>query len=79
MIIKDEISLREFEAWSKGRENLDKLADEEKDRLEGILSDMYPDGMSATELNDLLWFDFETVCDWLGLEYAPDEDEVVRD
>lgn len=79
MIIKDEISLREFDAWAKGRENLDKLTDEEKDRLEAIMSDMYPDGMSATELNDLLWFDFETVCDWLGLEYDSDEDEIVRD
>lgn len=79
MIIKNEISLREFEAWTKGRENLDKLTDEEKDRLMGILSEMHPDGMSITELNDLLWFDFEAVCDWLGLEYDPDKDEIVRD
>lgn len=31
-----------------------------------------PDGIDETELNDLLWFDAETVYEWLGVG---DEDE----
>lgn len=29
---------------------------------------MYPDGMSETELNDLLWFEDDTIAEWLGFE-----------
>ena len=35
--------------------------------LEQILEDTYPDGMTETELNDLLWFDSEVVYEWLGI------------
>ena len=35
--------------------------------LEQILDDIYPDGMTETELNDLLWFDSESVYEWLGI------------
>ena len=34
---------------------------------EQILEDTYPDGMTETELNDLLWFDSESVYEWLGI------------
>ena len=23
----------------------------------------------TTEINDIMWFQFEDVCDWLGLDY----------
>ena len=35
--------------------------------LENILEELYPDGMTETELNDLLWFDSESVYEWLGI------------
>ena len=43
--------------------------------LEAILEDAYPDGMDETELNDLLWFESETVFEWLGIGDEEDEDE----
>lgn len=36
--------------------------------LEFILEDIYPDGMSETELNDMLWFEEDTVREWLDIE-----------
>lgn len=68
MTIKSDISLEEFEAWSGGKSTLDRIINEGKcDELESMLEDLYPDGMTDTELNDLLWFDSDTVFGWLGI------------
>ena len=68
MTITYELDLNSFEAWSGAKDTLDKIIDEGKcEELEGILEDMYPDGMTETELNDLLWFESESIYEWLGI------------
>lgn len=68
MTIKSEISLENFEAWSGGKDTLNRVFNEGKcSQLESILEDLYPDGMTDTELNDLLWHDSDTVFEWLGI------------
>lgn len=68
MTIKSEISLENFKAWSGGENTLNRIIREEKcDTLEVMLEDLYPDGMTDTELNDLLWHDSDTVFEWLGI------------
>ncbi len=69
MTITDEIHIKYFEAWNEARDNLNYLIKNGYDeQLENILNDLYPNGMTATELNDLLWFDFDTIKEWLGIE-----------
>ncbi len=68
MKIVSEISIANFEAWSGGKDTLDRIIAEDKcDQLEAILEDLYPDGMTDTQLNDLLWFEPETVFEWVGI------------
>lgn len=68
MTIKSDISLENFEAWSGGKSTLDRIINEGKcGELESMLEDLYPDGMTDTQLNDLLWFDSDTVFGWLGI------------
>ena len=68
MKIYVETSLENFEAWSGAVDTLDRIIAEGKcDELEAILEEQYPDGMSDTELNDLLWFEEETIFEWLGI------------
>lgn len=68
MKIYSEINIADFKAWSGATNTLDRIIAEDKcDELEAILEDLYPDGISETELNDLLWFDAETVFGWLGI------------
>ena len=68
MTITYELDLNSFEAWSGAKDTLDKIIDEGKcEELEGILEDMYPDGMTETELNDLLWFESESIYEWLSI------------
>lgn len=68
MKLYKETSLADFEAWSGAVATLDRIIAENKcDELEAILEEQYPDGMSETELNDLLWFEDELVFEWLGI------------
>jgi hypothetical protein len=41
---------------------------EQLDQIEGILEDIYPDGITNTQLNDLFWFEPDTLAEWLGFE-----------
>lgn len=80
MKIISETSLAHFEYWSGAKDTANRIWEEKGeegfDQLEAILEDMYPDGIDETELNDLLWFDAETVYEWLGIgDENEDEDE----
>lgn len=79
MTIKTEQSLRNFEFWSGAKSNAEMMTAEELDSVENELEAMYPEGMTDTEINDLFWFDFEYVCDLIGLEYDAEKDEIIRD
>ena len=68
MTITYELDLQSFEAWSGAKDTLERIQREGKcDLLEQILDDTYPDGMTKTELNDLLWFESETIYEWLDI------------
>ena len=65
--------LRNFEFWSGAKDNAARLTPEQLDKLDDIMSDIYEsDPLTETQINDLFWFDFELICEWLGIE---DEDE----
>lgn len=68
MTITYELDLNSFQAWSGAKVTLDRIQREGKcAKLENVLEELYPDGMTETELNDLLWFDSESVYEWLGI------------
>ena len=68
MTITYELDLNSFQAWSGAKDTLERIQREGKcAELENILEELYPDGMTETELNDLLWFEPETVYEWLGI------------
>ena len=69
MKISREMNLRKFEAWSGAKNTLNKLIELGKcEELEAILEDLYPEGITDTQLNDVLWFDVEWIYETLGIE-----------
>lgn len=78
MKILSERNLASFEFWSGGRDRAMMLTYEEMEEVESALEDIYRDGMTDTELNDLFWFSFGEVCSLIGLEYDEENDEVIR-
>lgn len=75
MKIFSDNSLREFNFWCGAEENAKELSGEQLDNLESILEDAYPDGIDATDLNDMMWFEFDTIKEWLGIEDEEYEEE----
>ena len=68
MTITYELDLNSFQAWSGAIDTLERIQREGKcAELETVLEELYPDGMTETELNDLLWFDSESVYEWIGI------------
>ena len=66
MKLYKEESISNFEFWSGAKDTAGYLTEQEFSTIESILEDTYPDGMSATQLNDLFWFEDDTIAEWLG-------------
>lgn len=72
-----EESLSNFQFWSGGKDRAELLSAEQLDTVEQMLEEIEPaDGWSDTAINDFFWFDFDTICEWLG--YA-DEEHLEKD
>ena len=77
MKLYTEKSLSSFEPWSGAVDAYKYLDDHDLlDDLETILEELYPDGMDETALNDLLWFEPETVYEWLGVDVDEDGEPI---
>lgn len=69
MKVITETSLEKFEAWSGAVDTKNliiSLGLEEE--FEMLIDEIYPEGLTDTQLNDLLWFDSEWVLETLGVE-----------
>lgn len=74
MKIYTEQSLRNFQFWSGAKDFACELTDKQFDQVEAILEDLYPDGMTDTQINDLFWFEEETIREWLDLPTEEQEE-----
>ena len=77
-----ETSLENFEAWSGGRETLEVLIEKGLcDTVEAFLEEVLGEDISDTAINDVLWFERDTIADWCGfssweaLENGEEEEE----
>ncbi len=70
MVVHFELSLENFQAWSGGKDTMDCLSHSELESLEQHLTELYPDGMTDTELNDFLWFERDLIAELLGYRNA---------
>lgn len=73
MTMTMEKKLRDFHFWSGAASNAAKLTASELDTIENMLEETLDwnrdEPYSITEINDFFWFNFETVCEWLNLNY----------
>ena len=68
-IVNNNLSLRNFEAWSGAKDTKQLILDNNKeDDFEFMMEDLYPDGMTDTQLNDILWFETDWICETLGID-----------
>ena len=64
-----EKNLREFEAWGGAVHTKNLILDAGlEEEFEGLIEELYPNGLSDTELNDILWFDADWILENLGIK-----------
>lgn len=71
MTIKTEQNLRYFEFWSGAKSNAEMMTCEELDSVENELEALYPEGMTDTEINDLLGLILTMFATSSGLNTTP--------
>lgn len=74
MIYKVDENLTNFKFWSGGKDRADLLTYDELDELDGRIHELLGNEPTDTEINDLFWFDFDSVCGLIGLT----EEEVFK-
>lgn len=67
-IYKEVYDANDFEFWSGAKDTVKEMTDGQVQEVFGMLEDVYPDGMSETELNDFFWFEEDTIAEWLGFD-----------
>lgn len=79
MEYKVDKSLTDFQFWSGAKDRVENLTYDELKQLDGILPEYLggEDLPEETDINDMFWFEFPTVCHALG--YACVDDDPIRD
>lgn len=73
-IINDDMTLANFDAWSGAIDTKETILNAGKgDEFDSLIEELYPDGLTDTQLNDLLWFDSEYVLESLGIDESEEE------
>ena len=68
MKINGELRLSEVNVWGNAKLVKDIILRENlEEEFEVLIEELYPNGISLVELNDLLWLDNEYVLSYLGI------------
>ena len=61
-------TLSDFNAWSGAKDTKETILNAGKeDNFDMLINELYPDGLSETNLNDLLWFETDWIYENLGI------------
>lgn len=75
MKIISEKNIYNFESWSGAKDTQKAIIENNKgSEFEDLIDELYPDGLTDTQLNDLLWFESDWVFEMLGIEKGEDND-----
>lgn len=74
------MDIGDYRPWSGAVDTFYKIQDADMvGALENYLEDIYPEGLTVTELNDILWFDGESVLRDLGISDEEDDEDEEED
>ena len=63
------LGIRDFDAWDEALNVKNRIIEEGKaDMFDSFMDDLYPEGISAGDLNDFLWFSKDNIYNWLGMD-----------
>jgi len=69
IITIDDMTLEKFEAWSGAKDTKETIVNNNKEtEFEQLVEELYPDGLTETQLNDILWFETDWIYENLGID-----------
>lgn len=75
IIIENE-TLENFQTWSGATATKNAIIDAGKSKdFDRLIEDLYPEGLTDTQLNDLLWFESEWIFKHLNITEEEEEEE----
>lgn len=67
-VIFDYLKLETFDAWSGAKDTKKTILDNNKgDDFEALIEELYPEGLTETQLNDILWFESDWIFEQLNI------------
>jgi hypothetical protein len=64
----DNTRLVDFDAWSGAKDTKETILNANKgEDFDNLIEELYPDGLSETQLNDILWFETDWIYQTLGI------------
>lgn len=67
-VIIDNCTLGNFEAWSGAIDTKETILNNNKgEEFDNLIEELYPDGLTDTQLNDLLRFESDWIFEQLGI------------
>ncbi len=70
MKLTAETSLQNFDFWSGAADH--KFTYDELSMLEDQFEDLFQNEVTDTDINDMFWFEEETLCEWIGIDFEED-------
>lgn len=76
MKIIQELGLNEFKAWSGAVATKEIIINNDMvEEFNSLIDELYPEGLTDTELNDILWFEDQWIFESLGINEEDEEEE----
>ena len=75
MKLVNEMSVANFKAWAGAIVTVETIVNNNLvEEFDMLIEEIYPEGLTPTELNDLLWFDSQWVYEALGMQVEEEEE-----
>jgi len=73
--INENLTLADFDAWSGAKDTKETILNAHKgEEFDNFIEEIYPDGLTVTQLNDILWFESDWVYEQLGISEEETEE-----
>ena len=75
MRVYQDISISDFETWSGAKDTQRVIIENDKENeFDNLIDELYPDGLTDTQLNDILWHESDWVFKTLRISDEGEEE-----
>ena len=74
--INEDQTLQDFNAWSGAISTKETIIENNKEQeFENLIDELYPEGLTETQLNDILWFESDWIFEMLEINEEEENEE----